>query len=288
MNQKIAIFTILLMTAASMLVSCEKVSISEETLQQRPHYKVETESATYYYDKAGGGFSRIVDVDGTDWVQFNGSADVDYPDGAASGFRGVPNLVFRSEDGGAGHPGFDQCVSEMLDDKTILTKSKSGNWQWRWTFYNDHARMSMEKTDPEHAYWFLYEGPVAGKFKPARQYWGTDTEGTRFESPSLNEGEHVAGTWQWAYFGDTTVNRVFFTAQQNPDSLSDYFAYMGSTDEANDAPDGMVVFGFGRAKGAKPLMTDTNSFVIGFLEGKVLSGEEHATVRHRMNKLLAE
>lgn len=267
------------------MFSCWEIKIVEDTYEDRAHFKIITKSATYYYDKAGGGFSRIMDVDGNDWVQYKGSADVDYPEGAASGFRGVPNLVFRSEDGGAGHPGFDQCVSELADNNTIFTKSKSGNWQWRWTFYGDHAHMSMEKTDPKHTYWFLYEGPVAGTFKPARQYWGTDIEGPRFESPSLNKGEHVAGTWQWAYFGDTTVNRIFFTAQQNPDSLSDYFAYMGSTDEANDAHEGMVVFGFGRAKGAKPLMTGTNSFIIGFLEKKIKSEDDHQLVNEQLKKM---
>lgn len=279
-------FSVFIVISLLFMCSCKRIKTVTVTYGNRAHFKISTNSATYYYDKAGGGFSSIIDVEGVDWVQFNGNANVEYPEGAASGFRGVPNLVYRSKDGGAGHPGFDQCVSERIDDRTILTKTKSGKWQWRWTFYDDYARMTMEQTDSDHGYWFLYEGPVGGTFNPSRQYWGTDKEGPRFETPSLNMGEHVAGNWQWAYFGDTTVNRVFFVAQEQPDTLIDYFAYMGSTNEGNNAPDGMVVFGFGRAKGAQTLMNDRNAFIIGFFDEKIITNERHKQVGDKMKIFL--
>lgn len=69
--------------------------------------------------------------------------------------------------------------------------------------------------------------------------------------------------------------RSFFVAQLQADTLNDHFAYMGSTREGNKAKDGMVVFGFGRDRGARPLMTDTGSFIIGFLDRKISSEKDH-------------
>jgi hypothetical protein len=267
--------------------SCNNVAIEDAQYEERPHFKIETKTATYFFDKAGGGFSRLIDPDGIDWVQYNGDPQAKAPSGASGGFRGIPNMVFRSDDGGAGHPGFDQCISEKIDERTIRSTSKSGKWQWSWVFHSDHARLTVEKTDPDHPYWFLYEGPVAGSFNPIQKYWGTDLGGPRYEMPSLNHGERILDNWQWAYFGDNEIDRIFFVAQQQEDTLKDHFSYMGDTREGNDSPDGMVVFGFGRDTGAKPLMTDTGiTFIIGFLERKITSEENHERAGMRINEIL--
>jgi len=268
---KVLMFTFLLSAA---LFSCNDISIEDATYQDRPHFKIETTTATYFFDKSGGGMSRIIDRDGVDWVQHRGGP---HDTGRAAGFaRGVPNLVYRSDDAGAGHAGFDQCISEQAGARTIRSRSKSGKWEWTWVFFDDHARFTIEKVDPDHAYWFLYEGPVAGSFDPSRKYWGTDLGGPRYESPSLNKQENVTGKWQWAYFGDKETDRVFYVHQQQKDSLIDYFAYMGNTRDGNLAPDGLVVFGFGREIGAKPIMTQTEvTFRVGFLERKIATAEDH-------------
>ncbi len=91
--------------------------------------------------------------------------------------------------------------------------------------------------------------------------------------------------WQWAYFGDKETDRVFFVAQKQKDNLIDHFAYMGDTKEGNEASDGMVVFGFGRDKGAQPMMTQTGvNFTIGFLNRKIVSSEDHEWGREQINK----
>jgi len=268
-------------------LSCNRISIVNDTYENRPHYKIETQTATYYYDKAGGGFSRVIDSDGVDWVQYNGDPHAQAPSGASGGFRGIPNLVFRSEDAGAGHPGFDQCNSEKINERSIRTQTKSGKWQWCWKFYDDHARVTIEKIDSNQAYWFLYEGTVAGKFEPKQQYWGTDLGGPRYDKPSLNHGERILGKWQWAYFGDKGINRIFFVAQEQKDKLTDHFAYMGDTEEGTDASNGMVVFGFGREEGAKPLMTKTDdTFMIGFLNRRITSEEDHEWVNKELNEII--
>ncbi len=263
------------------------ISIVTETYQDRPHFKIETKSATYYYDKEGGGFSSVIDINGIDWVNYNGDPNAKAPSGASGGFRGIPNLVFRLEDGGAGHPGFDKCISEIVDDHTIRTYSKSGKWEWHWKFFDDYARLTIDKADPDRAYWFLYEGPVAGSFNPNQKYWGTNLGGPRNEMPSLNHGEYILDNWQWAYFGDNETERIFFVAQDKTDNLIDHFAYMGDTSDGIKAPDGMVVFGFGRDKGAIPLLTQSEmSFRIGFLSKKITSNENHEWVKEKIESMI--
>jgi len=282
--RKLSVVTIL---PAIFLISCNRISIENDMYENRPHFRIETGTATYYYDKAGGGLSRVIDPDGIDWVNYNGDPHAVVPSGASGGYRGIPNMVYRFDDGGAGHPGFDQCISEKADEKTIRTQSKSGKWQWAWTFYDDHARLTIEKADPERTYWFLYEGAIAGNFSPESKYWGTDLGGPRFETPSLNGGESIVGKWQWIYFGDKETNRIFYVAQHPKDTLNDFFAFMGNTREGNSSPDGMIVFGFSRDKGTVALETKTgNTYRIGFLNRRIISAEDHTWASRQINNIL--
>jgi len=270
-----------------LMLSCNRITIEDATWENRPHFRIETKTATYFFDKAGGGFSRVIDTDDVDWVNFNGDVTAEVPTGAAGSYRGIPNMVYRFDDGGAGHPGFDQCISEKEGENIIRTRSKRGKWQWSWTFYYDHASMTLEKTDPDRTFWFLYEGPVAGSFKPERKYWGTDLGGPRFETPSLNRGENIVGNWQWVYFGDKETDRIFYVAQNPKDTLNDFFAYMGNTKEGNSSPDGMIVFGFSRDKGTVALeqKSDVN-YKIGFLERKITSREDHDWATKQIESIL--
>ncbi|NND08560.1 MAG: hypothetical protein HKN87_19450 [Saprospiraceae bacterium] len=262
------------------------VSIREGAYENRPHFIITTPSATYYYDKAGGGFSRMIDSDGTDWIDFRMQPWGMYPEAAASAFRGIPNFVYGSDNGGAGHPGHDKCVSKIEDDHAIITSSKSGVWQWRWTFANDHAEVEMLKTDPSHAYWFLYEGVPAGSFDPTQQYFGTNTGGPRKDQLDFFKGNKAFENWQWAYFGHEVVDRVLFIAQKSEDSHSDTFGYLGNSEHGITSLDGMVVFGFGRADGAKPLMTGRNTFYLAFLEHTVKNSQAHLLMVKRAQSMM--
>jgi hypothetical protein len=44
--------------------------ITEAAFEGRPHFMVRTERATWLYDRAGGGFSRLLDREGRDWINF--------------------------------------------------------------------------------------------------------------------------------------------------------------------------------------------------------------------------
>ena len=232
-------------------------------------FKIETPTATYFYQIEAGGFSSIIDANGTDWIQFHKSSEATYPASAAADYRGLPNMVFRSDDGGAGHPGFDKMSSEIVLPNQIRSVSNSGKWQWSWTFYHDFAELEVEKTDPNHAYWFLYEGPVAGKFSPQTHYWGTDQSGPSTKQPDLYKGPEFNGSWHTVYFGDAGYDKVFFVQQMEQDTLMDHYTYLGNSDMGNDSEDGMVVFGFGRAPKATPLMTRLQKFRIGFYPSRI-------------------
>jgi len=262
------------------------VQISTCTYEERDHFMITTPSAIYYYDRAGGGLSRMIDRDGKDWIAFKKEPWDQYPASAASAYRGIPNLVFRSDDGGAGHPGHDQCTSEQINKNSIRTISKSGKWQWTWQFFDDYARLNVQKVDPDYAYWFLYEGTPGGEFEPNQQYFGTDKGGPKYDQLDYYAGEKQFDHWNWAYFGHRSSGRIFFIGQLHPDELSDTFSYLGNSEAGIRAEDGMVVFGFGRAEGAQPLMKNPNSFLLGFHEEQIVDSEDHQRFSKKIMNLI--
>jgi len=249
-------------------ISARAVRITEGEHEGRAQFIIATDTAMWFYDRAGGGVSRLIDRSGRDWVAFSKTPLNEFPQSAAAGFRGLGNLVHGAgnPDAGAGHPGFDQCESEQVDGRTIRSRSRSGRWAWSWTFLPDRAEFVMEQADPDRAWWFLYEGPVAGTFAPSTQFWGTSAGGPYRDIPDLHHQRF--GQWQWAYFGDVNVPRVLFLVQHTPDDLDDTVWYSGSSrGGAADAPEGMVVFGFGRGAGTRPLFRGAGQRIsVGFLE----------------------
>lgn len=243
------------------------IKISEATYQGRPHFKVVSEQATYWYDCAGGGFSRIVDPDGADWISFKKEPLAEVPASAAAGFRGLPNLVFgkTNPDAGAGHPGFDQCSSSIVERHTIRTVSLSGRWAWSWHFTDKNATWTMEKAPAESKWWFLYEGTIAGRWSPNSHYWGTDAGGPNHDA--ADNGQKIFQQWQWAYFGDDHSPRVLLLVQSQADEAPDTLWFMGNTRDGLASPDGMVVFGFGRGPGTQPQLQGSGlRFAIGFVD----------------------
>jgi hypothetical protein len=279
-----------LFTAIGSIVfcSCKKVIIEEgiEDAGQQC-YRITTPNAIFFYQKEAGGFSSILDRDGNDWIGFRPDIRESYPSSAATSFRGLPNLVFRSDDGGAGHPGFKKCFSEQVSGNQIRTTAKSENWQWTWTFYSDFASITINRIDSAHAYWFLYEGTVGGRFKPQEQYWGTDQGGPLFSTPDYYNGEPVYDNWKWFYVGDEKLNRIFFIIHETTDDLTDTFSYLGNTNEGVHSQDGMVVFGFGRTENATPLMNESGqTFKIGFIDKRIRNEEDHLELRGRIKKIM--
>ena len=263
------------------------VQITTGQYEGRSHFIVTTSSATYYYDEAGGALSRMIDLDGNDWINFKMNPFDQFPESAAASYRGLPNLVFGSTESGAGHPGYNLCTSVVVGNNTIVSTSLSGDWEWQWTFYDDRAVVEMLKVPANESYWFLYEGPPGGRFKPDEQYFGTSTGGPRFEQLDRYQNQEVYETWQWAYIGDQSLNRVLFLKQQGQaDTNLDTFGFLGNSTQGINSQDGMVVFGFGR-NGTQPLLTDLSTFEIGFWESAVVNTTEHNNIANYLNDPIA-
>jgi len=239
------------------------ITFEIQEYENSSHYIVHTTSATYYYDIQGGGFSRIIDTDGNDWVSFKREPWGEYPASAASSYRGLPNLVFQGDDDGAGHPGHKKCTSRVQGN-TIITESLSGKWQWRWEFFDDYAVLDISKTDTSRNFWFLYEGTPGGEFAPERSYFGSDKGGPVTDSYDYYKGDLYINQVKWMYAGHRGSNCVFYMIQQQPDQLDDFMSFLGNSTDGITSSDGMTVFAFGRSRDTKPLLHGTQKFIIGF------------------------
>lgn len=260
--------------------------ITEVLHHDRPHFRIKTRTATYLYDVAGGGFSSIIDNEGNDWVDYKPAEPEAYPASAASSYRGVPNFVFRSDDSGAGHPGFDQCESRIVGRNKIHTVSLSGKWAWTVTFHPDCARFDMIEIDPDQPYWFLYEGPAGGTYRPASTYWATDLSDPSYFIHDHYKGDDHEALHRYLVFGENSSPYSLFLLQKNPDTLTDHVSYLGSEEiGAASSPDGMIVAGLGRGPGSYPLMTEPNTFLIGLLPYNLTDGKALQRARRRVNKL---
>lgn len=267
-------------------ISPPEVRITEKEYLGLSHFKVTTPGAVYYYDKAGGGLSSMIDADGRDWISFSMDPWHTYPESAAGWYRGLPNFVHGSQNSGAGHPGFERCESTMTGENTILSRSIDAKWKWEFSFFDDHAVIRVLETDPGHPYWFLYEGPAGGKWDIPNTYWGTN-EGKREELPDFYRNEELFEHWHWAFFGHREVDRVLFAVHLEPDDLYDTMGFLGNTPGGIDSSDGMVVFGFGRGPGTSPLMTTPNTFIIGFFEQKVTDVEAFRQLEKHVGGLVS-
>lgn len=242
--------------------------------QDRSHFRIQSNNITYYYDIQGGGFSRIIDSYGNDWISFKKNPWDQYPESAASSYRGLPNLVYKSEDGGAGHPGHDKCRS-WIEENKIITESKSGKWKWSWKFNDNCAILDILKTNPDHNYWFLYEGTPGGCFKPNQFYFGTDKNGPLKETPDYFKHDIYPGTFRVIYSGVDNLDVVFFMLQKQADQQNDFISYIGNSEKGINSHNGMTNFAFGRDKHTKPLLSKPQKFVIGFYPRKITNSEDH-------------
>jgi hypothetical protein len=230
-------------------------------------FKITTPYATFYYQKEGGGFSSLLDKDGADWINYNKSTNTECPKSANSDFRGIPNMMSSDDDGGISHPGFDRCISTILNDSIIHTISKSGDYEYTWTFTEKFAYMTVLKIDTARGQWFLYEGTPGGKWDPENILWGNNLDGIRTDKPNIISNP-VLANWDWVCFGNQKFDRTLYIIQQFPDKLTDHFAFMGDHDKGIDDQDGMIVFGFARKD--KALIKKPGSiFFLGFEEKNI-------------------
>ena len=210
--------------------------------------KIETSNATYYFRKSGGGFSGIIDSEGNDWISHSEAPK------SSGMWRGIPNTNipgWRPEQSGT------ETKIILQEEKKLKISCEKNNYKCTWTFYPDHATMTVLEADSN--YYFSYEGAPNGLFDTTtnylfrpdigkRHYLGKPTEETDIKSlPSEN--------WEWCYFSDTKTNRAFYFIHHEDDLIPDYYRPLGE----------MTVFGFGRTGNANEnLITVPQKFTIGF------------------------
>ena len=280
-----------LIIALIYLSACQKtepVSMTDTVAHGQPAFRIGTAHGVYIYQKEAGGFSSLMDASDKDWIGFKPDSLSAYPNSAAGSYRGLPNLVFGGEDDGAGHPGFDRCMSEKVGENMIRTTATSGNWQWSWTFHEKYALLDIEKIDTARQYWFLYEGTVGGRYQPQFHYWGTDKGGPFNEKPDHYLGNEITDRWQWIYLGDEKSPYVLFLAQAEPDQHPDTFSFLGNAADGIISPDGMAVVGFGRDKGAVPLLNRPEKFLVGLYEGQVRNTDDHRKIKEYLEALIRQ
>ncbi|WP_147870282.1 hypothetical protein [Stieleria maiorica] len=261
-----------------------EVVINNGRYQDRDHFVIDTPGAIYWLDKNSGGLSRLIDREGNDWIAFKKEPWDRYPASAASSFRGLPNLLFQGQGGGFGHPGWDRGTSVQLDRRTIQTTSDSGTWRLRWTFDATGVELDVQTDDPERAFWFLYEGPIAGRWAPRSQYFASDVTPPSQIPHDYFGGDKVFDRFRWAYLGDRRSPRVLALVHQTPDDAVDTYAHLGDSDQGLESSDGMVVFGFGRgAKGIQPLLKGGQSFRIGLIESPGHTDAQYQTISTQLD-----
>ena len=257
--------------------------IDETTFQNRLHYKVKLYNATILIDKHSGGISGMLDKEGNDWINWKRLNEEKYPDSAAGNYRGMPNLVFGGKDNGVGHPGFDNTLSFIREENRINVRSLNGKWEFQYIFHPKYIELQVLSTPKnERNYWFLYEGIPGGEFNPDKNYWGTN-KGINPAKPDYLNGEEEYGFWNWVFVGHQNNKQTLFIAQKKEDEIKDTFGYLGNSDKGLNAENGMVVFGFGRDKNAKPLLNRNNTFYIGFYD-KNVTEENFSKFRKFMQK----
>ncbi|MEM6471213.1 MAG: hypothetical protein AAF802_16755, partial [Planctomycetota bacterium] len=273
------------------------VSIRETQHLGRPHFVAETPAATYYLDAKSGGLSRLIDPDGEDWIAFSAEPWDEYPASSASSFRGLPNLLFGKEHSGFGHPGHDTATTKLIDQSTIQSITNDERWILTWRFDSKGATLDVETRDDTRQYWFLYEGPIAGRFAPHRQYFATSNSMPRATDLDFIGGDVWTGECEWAYFGDQDVQRVLVlesiasnsrsdrpTSIKTGNAVASVCGQLGETKtDRLDSNDGMIVFGFGRGpKGIDPMLVGNRKFRIRFIEQSGASPEDYKKIKRAL------
>ncbi|MBD3242557.1 MAG: hypothetical protein GF331_18350 [Chitinivibrionales bacterium] len=255
---------------ASAVIAAQAITVNESfDYESRDCFRIETSSATYLYDKRGGGFTSIIDADGNDWISYHhdGSSN------QAGEYRGIPNL------GGCCHPGYPEIASgkatmtstiEEQSSSYVKILSVSGNNAWRtsWEFYEDHATLTVLSVPSGTEYYVLYEGTPGGQDGlSADDFYVTSDNRRRpittcFNNSCSSPNERLQEP-DWIFFSGKQLKRSLLLIQQDHDDILDCYWIMNSP-----APGNMTVFGFGRdGRGAATALTKTpNTFHVALIE----------------------
>ena len=86
-----------------------QVSVTDNVMDEgQSSYAIESQNATYFYQKQGAAFSSLIDPSGNDWISYTTTS------GAGGSYRGIPNMVYPE---GKFHPGSTMTTSGNLSGR---------------------------------------------------------------------------------------------------------------------------------------------------------------------------
>jgi len=201
-------------------------------------WRITTQTATWYYHKGGGAFSRAVDPAGNDWISWNTTPRY------AGMYRGVGNV-------GADwfHPGWDGATSWVeaagplkVTLRSMVTipngRTNAGTWEHRVEIYDTFVRDTFTQVGAD-TWWYLYEGtpggPVNGKVRSGIDVFHGSIGGP--QSRIARPATFLTGFGERGYtvFAVPDQNRSMFFSHQQAEA----------TNSVRWDPD-MGIFGFGR------------------------------------------
>jgi hypothetical protein len=230
------------LSLAQTVLAAGKVVLTEDAVDESadrlPAFKIETEAATYFLEKQGGGLSSLVDRDGKDWLGFHPKK------GSVAGgeYRGFPNAVYKQ--GGSYFHAKNVHVDSMKTRVerveqgyvSIVATSPDGDWQGRYEFFATHCTFAMTKMPSDKNYWVLYEGTPGGELN-LDDWWMTSAIKSPQRISKRHEGDIPAP--EWMAFGDAGGKRSIVMLNHEDDSYPDSYYQMSGK---------MTVFGFGWSK----------------------------------------
>ncbi|MBD3392636.1 MAG: T9SS type A sorting domain-containing protein [Chitinivibrionales bacterium] len=219
------------------------------------HYKVVTDVATYYYHKAGGTFTGLVDNDDSDWISWSTAG------GASGQWRGMPkpyNWGWNAEDaGGSGvETGEPQDVTA---EYAKITSSKGGTADIE--FFPTHVTFTI--TSNPGNFYFTYEGTPNGECNESETYTvkGNETTQNSIGSDWTGDiGEADDEDYEWLYIGHNSGSNVLFITHSTSDNSAD------NTSDLTHKMCPMWVFGFGRGWPTTGHISGNDSFTFGIVE----------------------
>jgi len=233
-----------------------QVAVTTADDEGQSSFRVQTANATYFYQKAAGGFSSLLDANGNDWLNYHPTP----ANSPSSTYRGLPNMVHPE---GKLHPGATGHNTTLVNSgplkatiRTVInTDSDSRQWDVLWEFFPEYSRMTL--LDVDHDYWFLYEGTPGGDLEPNKDFVVRSNGAQNLTSQSWN-GD-LAGE-EWVYIADPDVNRAIYLINHAEDTAPDSYRPLG------DSNGDMTVFGFGRQNSSKRMTQSGVSFTVGLMD----------------------
>ncbi|MFK8023548.1 MAG: chitobiase/beta-hexosaminidase C-terminal domain-containing protein [Ilumatobacter sp.] len=214
------------------------------------------DSTWVFHTQAGGGFSKIIDKDDIDWIQWNTDEDEN------GDFRGTPNAV--KPPAGYFHPGRPRKTDSTILEEgplriTMESRAKDSSWISVWNIYPTYAEFEMIRANKE--WWYLYEGTPGGEVDAADFIQRSDG----VTVPIDGEFEADMPGEEWLYIADPADDRSFFMAHHQDDGAIESYRLLKEK---------LPVLGFGRGGLGlnQPYLTknvnlEPQSFTTGLVDG---------------------